>query len=169
MKFLIAVLMLCAALCLLCAGCTTPTPPATPTPTATATPLPTVTPVPPVTDPQLLGSWTLGEMGTQGGKAILNMFPAPITITFYSQGSLNGYGGCNNYQAPYTLTGSSGPFGKQINIGPITSTLKYCTDTGSLELTYLQILDNASAYSIDTNSVLSLRDPSGSTLVFRKS
>ena len=78
MKALITVLMLCVAVGLLVAGCTTPVT-VTPTPTTTATPQPTATT--PVTDPALAGSWTLGEMGLQGGKAPLTVFPQPITIT----------------------------------------------------------------------------------------
>lgn len=168
MKSLVVILMICVAAGILAAGCTTPVAPPTPVPTTVATPLPTVTAPAPVTDPQLVGSWTLGEMGTQGGQAVINVFPSPITITFTNLGTLSGSGGCNNYQGGYTLTGTSGPFGNQITIGPIASTQMYCTDTSSLETTYLQILQSATAYNIDNNSVLSLRAPSGSTLVYHR-
>lgn len=170
MKLILVLFAACVAACLAVAGCTTGTtpPPATTSPTAIATPLATVTAIPPVTDPQLAGTWTLGQMGTQGGRAIITVFPQPITIMFSAPGALSGWGGCNNYQSTYTLTGNSGPFGKQISIGPITSTKMACVDTGSLEATYLQILGAVSAYSIDSNNVLSMRDPSGSTLVFKK-
>jgi heat shock protein HslJ len=167
MKILIAILMTCVAFSIMIAGCTTPTVPATPTPT-TATPIPTVTAPPPVADPELVGSWTLGEMASQGGQSVINIFPAPITITFSDDGALAGNGGCNNYQGTYSLTGASGPFGKQISIGPLISTQMYCVDTSDIEATYLQILSNISAYGIDSNMVLSMRDPIGSTLVFRQ-
>jgi heat shock protein HslJ len=166
MKILISILMICVAVSILIAGCTTPTVPATPTPTTVATPLPTVTTPAPVTDPELTGSWTLGEMATQGGQAVMNIFPAPITITFFEQGTLSGNGGCNNYQGSFTLTGMSGPFGKEISIGPVASTQMYCVSTSDIEMTYLQILSNASAYGIDNNTRLSMRDPTGSTLVY---
>jgi heat shock protein HslJ len=170
MKFLVVVLMICVAGLLLMAGCTTPTAPATPTPspTTTATPMATVTAPAPIIDPELVGSWTLGEMGTQGGMSVLNIFPAPITITFSDQGTLAGNGGCNNYQGSYSLTGESGPFGKQITVGPVISTLMYCVDTSNIETTYLQILSNVSAYGIDNNTRLSMRDPIGSTLVYQR-
>jgi heat shock protein HslJ len=168
MKTLVVILMICSTAGLLAAGCTTPVVQPTPVPTTVVTPMPTVTAPAPVTDPQLAGSWTLGEMGTQGGQAIINVFPTPITITFTNLGTLSGNGGCNSYQGGYTLTGTSGPFGKQITIGPLASTQMYCADTSSLETTYLQILQAANSYNIDTNSVLSLRAPSGSTLVYHR-
>lgn len=168
MKIFVTVLMMCVAVCLLAAGCTTPVVQPTPVPTTVATPMPTVTTPAPVTDPQLIGSWTLGEMGTQGGQSVITVFPAPITITFTNMGTVSGSGGCNNYQGGYTLTGESGPFGKQINIGPLASTQMFCADTSNLETTYLQILQAASAYSIDNNTVLALRAPSGSSLVYQR-
>jgi heat shock protein HslJ len=167
MKALIIALMLCVAACILISGCTTPTVPTTPTPTPTATtPPPTVTTPPPVSDPELIGDWTLGEMASQGGMSIQNIFTEPITITFYDQGTLDGYGGCNNYQGSYTLPGTIGPNGKQITMGPIISTLKYCIGTSDTETLYLQILSNVTAYGIDNTTKLSMRDPVGNTLVF---
>jgi heat shock protein HslJ len=168
MKKLVAILMLCVAAGLLAAGCTAPVAQPTPVPTTVTTPLPTVTTPAPVTDPELVGTWTLGEMGSQGGQAVTTVFPAPITITFTNLGTVLGSGGCNNYQGGYTLTGASGPFGKQISIGPLASTQMFCADTSNLESTYLQILQAANSYSIDNNTILSLRAPSGSTLVYQR-
>jgi heat shock protein HslJ len=168
MKFCIAILIFCMTAIILIAGCTTPSVPTTPTPTPTltATPSPTQTTVGPVIDPELVGTWTLGEMATQGGSEVINIFPAPITILFSDTGTLAGNGGCNSYQGSYSLTGATGPFGNQISIGPIISTQMYCVDTSPIETTYFQILSNISAYGIDNTSRLSMRDPSGSTLVY---
>jgi heat shock protein HslJ len=167
MKVLISVLLICVAVGLLVAGCTTPVT-MTPTPTTTATPTPTATA--PVTDPALAGSWTLGEMGLQGGQAPLTVFPQPITITITisEPGILAGNGGCNNYGGTYTLTGTSGPFGKAIIMGPIASNMKYCSDSSDIENSYFQILSNVTSYGIDNNTTLSMRDPLGSTLVFQR-
>lgn len=167
MKALITFLMICVVTGLLVAGCTTQVP-TTPTPTTIATPQQTATTTVSVIDPELIGNWTLWEMGLQGGQATLNVFPVPITITFYEQGTIVGNGGCNNYQGSYTLTGGSGPFGKEISIGPIASTMMYCVDTSNLETTYLQILSNVTAYGIDNTTKLSMRDPLGSTLVYQR-
>jgi len=167
MKALITILMICVATGLLVAGCTTQVP-TTPTPPTTVTSLPTTTTPVSVTDPELIGNWTLGEMGLAGGQAPLNIFPEPITITFYEQGTMVGNGGCNNYQGSYTLTGGSGPFGKEISFGPIVSTLMYCVDTSEIETSYFQILSNVTAYGIDNTTILSMRDPLGSTLVYQR-
>jgi heat shock protein HslJ len=165
MKAVIIVFMMCMAACLLVAGCTTPVP-VTPTPTTIATPQPTASI--PLTDSALTGNWALSEMGLQGGQAPLTIFPQPITITFTAQGTLAGYGGCNNYGGFYTLTGTSGPFGKTITIGPITSNMMYCVDTIDIETSYFQILSNVTSYGIDNNTTLSMRDPLGSTLVYQR-
>jgi heat shock protein HslJ len=167
MKALISVLVLCVAVGLLVAGCVTPVP-VTPAPTTTATPR--STPTTSVTDPALAGSWTLRELGLQGGQAPLTVFPQPITIiiTLSEPGILAGNGGCNNYGGTYTLTGTSGPFGKTIIMGPIASNMKYCIDSSDIENSYFQILSNVNSYGIDNNTTLSMRDPLGSTLVYQR-
>jgi heat shock protein HslJ len=167
MKTLIPILIICVAVSLLVAGCTTPVT-VTPPPTATATTTPTATT--PVTDPALAGSWTLEEMGLLGGQAPLTVFPQPITITITisEPGILAGNGGCNNYGGTYTLTGTSGPFGKTIIMGPIASNMKYCIDSSDIENSYFQILSNVTSYRIDNNTQLSMRDPLGSTLVYQR-
>jgi heat shock protein HslJ len=166
MKVLIAVLLTFVAAGILIAGCATTPVPQTATPTPTITPTPTVIATGPVIDPELLGDWNLSAMGSQGGQSVLTVFAEPITITFYDQGTFNGYGGCNNYQGSYTLNGETSPFGNQISIGPIISTLKYCISTSDTETLYFQILSNVTAYGIDNGTTLSMRDPLGNTLIF---
>jgi len=160
--------MICLVFIVIMAGCTSQpvSPPETTTPPTVITPAMTATVPATVTDDELLGTWTLTEMGIQGGQAVLNVFSAPITITFFDQGTLAGNGGCNNYNAPYTLTGETGPFGKEIMIGPIVSTMMYCMSTSDTETTYLQILQNARSYSVDGGQTLSMRDENGNVLVF---
>lgn len=169
MKILITVLMIGVVAVMLIAGCTTPVMQETPTPTTTITPLPTTTTQVSITDPELVGSWTLGEMGLQGGQAPLTVFPKPIIITFTGQGVLGGNDGCNNYQGSYLLTGNSSPFGKEIKMGPVIATMMYCAETADIETSYFQILSNVTAYGIDNSTILSMRDPVGSTLVYLRS
>ena len=65
-------------------------------------------------------------MNIRGGTALTFPTGVQIFITF-NEGTLNGYSGCNNYNAPYTLTGkvvvSSG---QGIAIGKMVSSNKYC-------------------------------------------
>jgi heat shock protein HslJ len=170
MKYLAFAGFVCIVLGILVAGCTSPSvsPPVTTPPTTVFTP--EMTPAVPATvsDSELLGTWTLTEMGIQGGQAVLNVFSAPITITFFDQGTLAGNGGCNNYNAPYTLTGETGPFGEEIMIGPIISTQMYCVATSDTEATYLQILQSANSYVVDEGQTLSMRDEKGNVLVFSR-
>jgi heat shock protein HslJ len=142
---------------LLIAGCTT-TPAPVPTPVTT---LPTTLPVTqatvattiPLTDPALTGTWTLN--GMMVGAGTTPVIPnARITATFSADGTLSGFGGCNNYNAYYILTGETTNFGKTISIGPIIATQKFCADTTNQELTYLANLQKATAYSIPNNTMI---------------
>jgi heat shock protein HslJ len=168
MKSFLLAGMICLVFIVLMAGCTSQpvSPPETTTTPTVITPVMTATAPEAVIDAELLGTWTLTEMGIQGGQAVLNVFSAPIIITFFDQGTLAGNGGCNNYNAPYTLTGGTGPFGKEIMIGPVISTKMYCVGTSDTETTYLQILQSARTYSIDAKQTLSMRDENGNVLVF---
>jgi heat shock protein HslJ len=154
MKSLLFLICALVFLGIITAGCTTPAP--VPTPTPTPTPLPTtivtVATTAPLTDPALTGTWNL--KGGMGGGTIPLMPTVPITITFNSDGTLSGFGGCNNYNANYVLTGQTTEFGKTISIGPIASTKMYCADTSNQETSYLNMLQNMKTYSINVNTML---------------
>jgi heat shock protein HslJ len=179
-KITIVFLLLVVISSMLIAGCTKvqtlPAPTANPTPaplvtvqnqqgvaiiktvaTTAPTPVPTtvvtVAPTAPLTDPALTGNWTLkGIMVGAGSSA--GMPQAQITITFNNDGTLSGFGGCNNYNANYVLTGKTTSFGKTISIGPIISTKKFCAVASDQESTYLANLQNAETYSITTNNMM---------------
>jgi heat shock protein HslJ len=152
LSFLILVLVVVSAMMI--TGCTQ-TPAPTPSPTPVPTPVPT-TIVPattaPLTDPALTGSWNLmGAMLAGGTPVILN---EQLPLTFNSDGTLTGNGGCNSFSASYTLTGGTTEFGKTITISPIITTLKYCADTSDKETQYLGILQDAKTYSITNNKMI---------------
>ena len=149
----------CAVLFLgiLVAGCTT-TPAPVPTPATTVpTPVPatvvTVATIAPLTDPALTGTWDLkgGMIGAGTMPVIANV---RVPLTFNNDGTLTGFGGCNNFNANYVLTGQTTEFGKTITIGPIVSTKMYCADTSDKETTYLNNLQNAKTYSIPNNTMI---------------
>jgi heat shock protein HslJ len=165
MKLLTVLVVILAMSAVLIAGCTSPIPF---TPAVTTVPAtPQVTPVPtPLTDPLLLGTWNLKAMNVRGGTALT--FPSTqVTITFYDQGSLSGYGGCNNYNAGYTFTGQVLYSGKGIVINPIISTQKYCADSSDTEATYLQILQKTNSYVVNGDT-LTITDSLASQLIFKR-
>jgi heat shock protein HslJ len=155
--------LVCAVLFvgILAAGCTT-TPAPVPTPATTApTPVPTtlvtVATTAPLTDTALTGNWNL-KGGMIGGGTMPVIPNVQITIKFNNDGTLSGFGGCNNYNANYVLTGQTTEFGKTITIGPIISTKMYCADTMNLETSYLNILQTTKTYSITNNTMLTRSD-----------
>ena len=165
MKILTSLLLVCVIAIILVAGCTSPQPVPQSTipltPTLTATPVPT-TPAVPVA---LTRDWIVTTMGIQDGTAIA--YPtAQISLTFNLDGTVSGYGGCNNYNGPYTLTGQISSKGKGITIGPIVSSLRYCRDYTEQENMYLAILQGAMAYNVDGNQ-LSITDKTGNVLVYQ--
>jgi heat shock protein HslJ len=162
--------IICLVFIVIMGGCTSQTvsPPETTTPPTVISPAMTPTVPATVTDDELLGTWTLTEMGIQDGQAVITIFSAPITLTFFDQGTLAGNGGCNNYHGAYSLTGAETPFGNEIMMGPIISTEMYCMSTSDTENTYLQILQKVRSYSIDGGQTLSMRDENGNVLVFSR-
>ena len=167
MKLFAVCLCACAFIAFIIAGCTTvpPTTPVTPTQTIQVfTPPPTTAPT---IDPALVGTWYLKAVTGPGGANPVQTIGIQISAIFNSQGNLAGFGGCNNYNAPYTLTGAILPNGKGIVIGPITNTLKFCADTSDREGTYLQTLQDATSYSVNVDQ-LSITNRDGSILLFGK-
>jgi len=142
---------------ILAAGCTTtpaPVPtPATTVPTPVPTTVATVATTAPLTDPALTGNWNL-DGGMVGGGQLPVIPNVQITLMFNNDGTLSGFGGCNNYNANYILTGQTTEFGKTITIGPIISTKMFCADTSDLESKYLANLQITKAYSITNNKML---------------
>jgi heat shock protein HslJ len=103
-------------------------------------------------------------MAIQDGTVIQTP-TAEITLTVYADGTLVGYGGCNNYNAVYTLTGATLPKGNGIVIGPVTSTKMYCQATSNQETTYYQILGDSLAYIVNSNQ-LTITAKNGNALLY---
>ena len=143
-------------------GCTTLSPvqpPATP-----ALPVTTVSQTP-AAGPGFLGDWVLTMMTIQDGS-VLQKPTTEILLTFNADGTLTGYGGCNNYFGSYTLTGTTTKSGNGIALSPLTSTKKYCETSGQQEATYLAILQGTIAYSVNIDQ-LTLTDKSNNVLVYK--
>lgn len=148
------------------AGCAS-TQPAQPAP-ATLSPTELVTiPDTPAAPTQLAGSsWIVTSMGIQDGTAVIRPDSAEITLTFSTDGTVSGNGGCNNYNGPFTLSGEATPKGKGISIGPLVSTKMFCQAYSEQETTYLNILQKAMAYTMDGNQ-LSITATTGDVLIYQ--
>lgn len=157
----VSVVFLAFAL-LLVSGCTSQ--PAQPAAT-TATMVPP--PATPAAPPDLCQSWTLIKMGIQDGRAVLNP-TGTVTLVIKPDGTLYGYTGCNNYNAAYTLTGTTTPKGQGITVGPVEYTTKYCAPLADQERTYIAILQDSAAYAVNVDK-LTITAEDGNALVFQMS
>jgi heat shock protein HslJ len=93
-----------------------------------------------------------------GKQAVVSVAAgSKLTAVFGKDGSLTGFAGCNNYDAPYRATPP------KLSIGTVASTRKECgTPKGVMtqELQYLTALHTAASYRIEGNT-LELRTASG--------
>lgn len=161
-------IMALTILAVICAGCTSPNP-ATPSVTTLATPAPaavSTTAVAPTLPANLAGNWQLITMAIQDGTAITHPTTA-ITLYFGSDGTVSGNGGCNNYNGPYVLTGTTTPKGQAITIGSLSSTKMYCQTTSAQESQYLSLLADTMAYNVD-GSQLSLTGKEQNVLIYQR-
>lgn len=82
-----------------------------------------------------------------------------VTATFGDDGKVTGSGGCNTYNAGYTVDGS------KIKIGPVASTKMLCEgDAGTQEAAYFAALEKATTFDF-VQGRLELRDDGGALQV----
>ena len=82
-----------------------------------------------------------------------------ITLRF-AEGSATGSGGCNQYRATYTQSGSS------LTLGPVAATKRACVDPegNRKETEYFDALSRVASFAISGNRLM-LRDAAGATLL----
>ncbi len=97
----------------------------------------------------LAGEWKATSYFT--GDAVLSVATASTLTARFEHGQVSGESGCNSFGGPYELHGS------RIELGPLRSTLKACTDPAlrAQEQQYLEALHLASTYEV-TNATLQL-------------
>jgi len=162
MKTIPVLLLLSAIVFVFAAGCTSnQSAPQTTVTTAAATKVTTTATAEPS---DLAGSWTLSLMAIQRGTVIQRP-TAAISLTVWPDGTLAGYSGCNNYNAAYTLGGEMTEKGSAIAVGPIAATKKYCEQLAGEETTYLAILQDAMAYTVNGDK-LTITAHDGTALSF---
>ena len=109
-------------------------------PSPSAAPLPTIEPLPsggpvpsalPPSAGSIVGTWQMVQFGgTALPAGILN-----VTVTFGSDGTVTGNGGCNDFSGTYTLNGT------KLALAVLPTTQKTCdTTTAAMEQGLMQIL-----------------------------
>jgi heat shock protein HslJ len=105
------------------------------------------------------GPWTITAVNN--GKDAVSSVPAGVgaAISFFADGHLEGFGGCNDFSGSYTLKGDT------ITFGPMMSQLKACPDpAGTFEQQFLTALAASTKWAV-ANGKLDLRDDSGAQQV----
>ena len=108
----------------------------------------------------LVGDWTATGVNNGADAVETNAQTEALTATFAEDGTLSGSGGCNTFNAGYTVEGADG-----LIIGPIASTKMACPDeVMTAEDAYFTALSNVATYSVSAGT-LTLRDADGATQV----
>jgi heat shock protein HslJ len=106
-----------------------------------------------------VGTWTVTGVNN-GAEAVVSVPEDPaLTVTFGADGSVAGFGGCNQFGGPYTSEGDT------LAIGPLNSTMMACGD--EVDATERQLLAALEASTVSSlrGDQLELRDDSGALQV----
>lgn len=112
---------------------------------------------------QALGgtSWDVTAYNN-GKQAVVSVLAETrLTAMFGKDGSLSGFGGCNEYNASYKATAP------EISVGSVSSTRKHCEEPAGVseqETAYLAALGTAATYRVE-GSQLELRTTGGALAV----
>lgn len=113
---------------------------------------------------QLEGTdWTV-EAVVIDGEPLPPIVGTVVTATF-TDGELEGLGGCNSYFGSYETDGD------QLTIGPLASTRRFCDEPPGVsdqENAYLGLLENARSYAVDGDR-LTIDIGNGRQIVYRGS
>jgi len=101
--------------------------------------------------------WVLTAYLADG--AMQEALPSPPVEATFSDGRVDGTGGCNLYSGPYQVDGN------ELTIGLLISTRRACEPPIlNQETAYFRDLQSAGSYEIDANT-LTLKDGSGTTVL----
>lgn len=109
------------------------------------------------------GPWLVTAVNN--GQAAVTSVPAGVSgaMSFLADGSIEGFGGCNDFSGAYTVKGDS------ITVGPLMATRKACGEPAdTFELQFLTALQNSTKWSVSADK-LDLRDDSGAQQVAAQS
>lgn len=105
--------------------------------------------------------WVATSLNNGNGGVTSIVAGTSLTAIFGAAGTVAGSGGCNDYNGPYTTTGTT------IKVGPLAATRKLCTAPAGVdaqESQFLAALQKATVATI-TGSKLELRDDGGALQV----
>lgn len=106
------------------------------------------------------GPWTITHVNNGAGAVSTVPTGVNANISFMPDGTVEGFGGCNNFSGGYSLGD-----GDAIAIGPLMSTMQACGDPAdTLERQLLTALQNSTKWSVTTGT-LDLRDAGGAQQV----
>ncbi len=100
------------------------------------------------TNPVVNKQWTLKELNGNAVKMVDNQKQAQYFM-LRSDGSFSGFGGCNNFNAQYELTGENRISFKE----NMAATLKACIDVKVNERSYFDVFKQADTYTIKGNTL----------------
>lgn len=93
----------------------------------------------------------------KGGGIIDNSM---VTLLFEEDGRISGYTGCNRYFSVMTVSNSS------LNVGKLVTTRRACTPAiSNQERQFIQAIESAVRYQIDSNTWLIMYDNSGNEVL----
>ncbi len=106
-----------------------------------------------VTNPLANSSWIVSTIN-------VNQIPVGATLTLsFTSDSVSAFGGCNNFNGPYVVSGGS------ISIGPLGGTLSTCgPELDAQEQIYTGLLQSATSYQLNGNQLI-LRDGAGFEII----
>jgi heat shock protein HslJ len=109
------------------------------------------------------GPWLV--TGVNNGQGAVTSVPAGVSgaMSFHADGTIEGFGGCNDFNGAYTVRGDS------ITVGPLMTTRKACGEPAdTFEAQFLAALQNSTKWSV-SGGKLDLRDDSDAQQVSAES
>lgn len=111
-------------------------------------------------------NWQVQSYNNGKGGLVSSLNTELMTALYAADGTVSGFGGCNNYNGPYTTDGDG------IQVGPLVTTRKACLEPETLmddEAGYLAALQRVASYNI-RGAELTMYDAEGArTVVYNAS
>jgi len=105
------------------------------------------------------GPWLVTAVNNGSGGVVSTPAGVSAAISFFANGTVEGFGGCNNFSGSFTLKGDS------ITFGPLMGTMMACPDpAGTFEQQFMAALGASTKWAV-SNGKLTLSNDSGAQQV----